>query len=122
MSQLDLLSAEPRREKQQRHVPASSRLTYQAEQGRIGKRAEAVKTWLEMFDGEWASMHPTSAELTYWVAGLAATHSQPPSTDDLLYVRRGLSDLQKSGVAEHAGTRSCRVSGKQATTWRLKTR
>jgi hypothetical protein len=114
--QPDLFSSEPRRAKQKRHVPLSSRLTYQAEQGRIGKRADAVRThlmgYVEGFDDL-----PTSAEMA-----VAMFYPSKCGTDERLFVRRGLSDLKAAGIAEHAGTRPCLVSGKQATTWRLKTR
>jgi hypothetical protein len=116
--QPDLFASEPRRAKQKRSVPLSSRLTYQAEHARIGKRADEAKEWLMTF---WAAYGcaPTSAELTryrYWLATGEIT------TDRILDTRRGLSDLKAAGIAEHAGTRSCQVSGKQATTWRLRTR
>jgi hypothetical protein len=126
MSQPDLFSSEPRRAKQKRAVPLSSRLTYQAEQGRIAGRALEVREWLR----EWGRTHdepPTSAELANKAPFLACdAQTEGPNFDGvltvLLYTRRGLSDLKAKGIAEHAGTRSCQVSGKQATTWRLKTR
>jgi hypothetical protein len=60
----------------------------------------------------------TSAELAGWMFG------HPVSTDDLLYVRRGLSDAQDAGFVEHVpnGKRKCTVGGCTCVTWKLRTR
>lgn len=60
---------------------------------------------------------PTSAELTQW----RHYHSRY-STDDLLYIRRGLSDALAKGLVEHGPSRRCAVSGTQALTWRVRSR
>jgi hypothetical protein len=124
--QPNFLDAPAPRAKQKRSVPLSSRLTYQAEHARLEGRALEVREWLR----EWERTHdepPTSAELAKKAPFLACeAQTEGPNFDGvltvLLYTRRGLSDLKAKGIAEHAGTRSCQVSGKQATTWRLKTR
>ena len=123
MTQPTLFDSPTPRHTKRVNVPASSRLTYQAEHGRLEKRAENVRTWLKAHE-DWqhlASMcrTPTSAELSNWVFG----KNEEPVVD-ALYVRRGLSDLQAAGVAEHVpgGDRKCRVSGRTCATWRLRQR
>lgn len=113
MTQPSLLDLPPARTKTRRHVPESSRLTYQAEHARLTGRAASVRTWLR----NWPFIAPTSAELSRWVFG----DNETPVVD-ALYVRRGLSDLKTAGIAEHAGMRRCRVSGRACQTWRLRTR
>jgi hypothetical protein len=109
------LDLAPARLKKRANVPRSSRLTYQAEQGRIGKRGDLVRGWLKSHAT--VTDAPTSAELARWVFG---EDFEPVA--DALYVRRGLSDLQSAGVAEHGPMRRCRVSGRTCVTWRLRHR
>jgi len=76
-----------------------------------GRKAE-VLGWLSAYYSG-CNAWPTSAELAEW------ERAGWPRTDDLLYVRRGLSDLQAAGLVESCGKRICRVSGKTCTVWRV---
>ena len=118
MTQPSLLDLPDSRTKKRGSVRRSSVLTYQAERGRIGKRAENVRGWLGAWGIEFCH-RPTSAELSRWIFG----ENEEPVID-ALYVRRGLSDCQTAGVVERVphGDRKCRVSGRTCCTWRLKER
>ena len=117
MTQPSLLDLPAARPTKRGAVPTSSRLTYQAEHARLEKRADLVRSWLRQHAER--QPPPTSAELSRWVFG-----DDEAPVSDALYVRRGLSDLQAAGVAEHVpgGDRRCRQSGRLCVTWRLRTR
>jgi hypothetical protein len=94
-------------ERKRGFVPASSVEAYQ----RTHKDTR-VSVVVDLLDG----LRPTtSAELTRF-------YNAYPTTDDLLYVRRGLSDAQKLGLVEHAGKRPCTVAKTLAVTWKVKSR
>lgn len=106
-----------RRQKKAGHVRSSSVRTHQAETARLQGRMAAVRAFLEGFTG-WYGEAPTSAELAQY-----APNPSGIDNDDalLLYVRRGLSDLQDKNVVEAVpqGKRPCRISGHLCHTWRL---
>lgn len=87
-------------------------------EGRSVRVLERLRGW-GMAGRGW----PTSAELAAWMSG-----ESKPSTDAVLFVRRGLSDLLADGLVEHAGERPCAVStgrGGRALvckTWKVRTR
>ena len=82
----------------------------------LGRRG-AVLRWLAAYWNRWQES-PTSAELSQWCY---ATKQDGLPWDRLLYVRRGLSDLQTTGTVERvpAGDRCCRVTGHLCCTWRV---
>jgi hypothetical protein len=95
------------------HVPASSVEAYE----RLKSKDRRV-----MFAVDGVRTHPmsTSAELA---RRLCDQHFPfGVTTDDLLRVRRGLSDAQKLGLVEHSGKRICTVAGTLAVTWKVKSR
>lgn len=63
---------------------------------------------------------PTSAEL----AGFKqfGGRAKLSGLGVLLTVRRGLSDALAAGFVEHAGERTCAVSGRTCVTWKVRTR
>lgn len=125
MTQPSLLDIPESRSKKRGSVRRSSVLTYQAEQGWIGKRAYSVKRWLARWAVDMSAMDATSAELSMWSQRLTKNgHADANDMTWLLYVRRGLSDCQTAGVVERVphGDRKCRVSGRTCATWRLKER
>src|SRR5690606_14428034 len=115
MTQPDLFGQAPDHAQPHRkpgHVPRSSVLAYQ-ERPRDARAAAMVLALMDAPD------LPTSAELARWMAdedGIQLT------TDHLLSVRRGLSDALKAGLVEHAGERTCAVSGRQCVLWRVRGR
>ena len=91
-----------------RYVPDTSKAAHReaVAEGRIGQRSEVVLSELLHQQG------CTSAEL----AGVGAT------LERLLYIRRGLSDLHKSGLVRKSEDRPCRVTGRKCNTWKVVTR
>ena len=93
--------------------------------GDFGEREAEVLRWLA---GWWNRLNfsPTSAELLTW----ARKHDDEGvlvGKDDtwcLLYVRRGLSDLQTHRTVEAVpeGARECNVIHRRCETWRVKER
>lgn len=80
----------------------------------VGRKATVLRVLSAYYNAqqEW----PTSAELCAWMSDEPAQW-----TDRLLYIRRGLSDLQKAGVVEPAGARHCRQhpSARTVESWRV---
>lgn len=119
MTQPSLLDIPETRQKKRGSVRRSSVLTYQAEHGLIGIRAErarhAVKWWPD-------DNAPAAAELAaqWWRGAFDGAEFKVRT----LEVRRGLSDAQEYGVVERVpnGDRKCRISGRTCATWRLKER
>lgn len=112
MTQPTLLDDLPvRRPTKPGHVPASSVEAYQRRprDQRIQDAVNAVERWPDSTSAELAHERTNH----YWAG---------PSTDDKLYVRRGLSDALARGLVEHAGKRICTVAGTTAVTWKVKTR
>lgn len=106
--QPSLLSDISRRARKHGRVTATSVEAYRQVDAKGRSRAvlEMVTDW--QASGE----SGTSAELAgYWA-----------TTDEVLYVRRGLSDLLKLGAVEHGPSRTCRISGKTCLTWIVKHR
>lgn len=111
----EALNIQARREKVRKRVRDVSVKQYQDGRERFTGRKANVLRWLAGYynrRNEW----PTSAEL--------AVHVEPAVgawdyTAGLLYVRRGLSDLQAAGVVEANGARECRQSGRVCETWRV---
>jgi len=80
--------------------------------------------WLDSFTRDW-KRPPTSAELAdYGIEDMGAYDGLPFNafSEIVLYVRRGLSDLQTTGTVSAAGKRVCRVSGRTVETWKVVTR
>jgi hypothetical protein len=77
-----------------------------------GRKADVLR-WLAHYWNHYQDS-PTSAEL--------AKNESPTrmmTTDELLYVRRGLSDLQTHGLVETVEKRRCTVTGRTCRTWRV---
>lgn len=91
-----------------RYVPDTSKAAHReaVAQGRVGDRSEAVLALVLDSPGF------TSAEL----AGTNAT------LERLLYIRRGLSDLHKSGLVRKSEDRPCQVTGRKCNTWKVVSR
>lgn len=88
-------------------------------------RVEKALNWLEAYRRS-VNLWPTSAELAQAVyewgtAGTNAWFRRAPM-ELVLHVRRGLSDALSAGFAEHAGERTCAVSGRTCVVWKLRTR
>lgn len=95
------------------HVRETSIAQYQVGRERLRGRAANVLRQLAAYVNR-RQVAPTSAELT-------KGDSDGYSTDALLYVRRGLSDLQRLGLVQAVpnGSRICRVSQRKCETWRV---
>lgn len=114
----------PARRRKRGHVRETSVLAKQAESARLEGRAAETLHHLQLW---WLAEDdaPTSAELARWyhrhhhAAGVL-----PEWTADLLFIRRGISDLQTRGVVEAVphGKRTCAVTGRTCTTWRIRQR
>ena len=107
--QPDLFAGAPRPRKAV-NVPRTSVAAYR-ERPRDQRVADVMEFLFRAakFDGRTPL---TSAELCEWAYGVTQV-----TTDCLLYVRRGLSDALRLGLVEHAGTRTCGVSGRACVTW-----
>jgi hypothetical protein len=130
-----LPSLEPatvKREKIRRRVRPTSIAQYGEGRERFTGRKAEVLRWLAAYYNRYQES-PTSAELAQihpdFIAEIAVVdqtpwgNRQPPNFDGtltlLLYVRRGLSDLQTSGIVKANGPRKCRVTGRKCETWRV---
>jgi hypothetical protein len=119
IQQPNLFTAEPVRPKKAGHVRSTSVAVAHELRAHLSEREGAVLEWLVSMSR--FHLDPTSAELARWRwrdQGL----SGKTSTDCLLYVRRGLSDLQTHGLVESSGKRTCQVSGRLSIVWRVKSR
>lgn len=110
----------PVREKKRGRVPRTSVVMAQAlhDGGYLEHREREM---LHALTG-WTCVHasgfmPTSAELAAYHGGVLM-----PTTDDKLYVRRGLSALLAKGAVEHAGERVCVVTKRRCVCWRVVSR
>lgn len=83
-----------------------------------GRKAHVLR-WLAAHWNRW-QVSPTSAELAQRTDEKAGIDW----TAHVLYVRRGLSDLQTAGCVEAVphGERACNVTGRICETWRVKQR
>lgn len=91
-----------------RWVPDTSRAAHReaVASGRLSSRSEEVLALVVARPGL------TSAELAGADASLAW----------VLHIRRGLSDLRKSGVVDKGEDRRCQVSRRECNTWKAATR
>lgn len=122
MTQLDMFAAPLAREKVRRRVRDTSIQQYAEGRERFTGRRANVLRWLAAYYNrrqEW----PTSSEVLAW-----AWDDHSDADDDrcfrnydaaILYVRRGMSDLQTSGVVAANGKRTCRQTGRVCETWRV---
>lgn len=119
MTQPSLLDVPtPRRHRTTRQT---SRASYAIGREQFTGRKADVLRWLSHYWNEW-QVSPTSAELSvtrHWGKEEAWSGDRK-----LLYVRRGLSDLQTEGVVEAVphGKRQCAVTGRTCETWRVSQR
>lgn len=112
MTQPSLLDLPQQRPRKAGHVPRTSVLAFM-DQPRDA-RVMVVLRQLQRFVTS-RGCCPTSAELVH-------LDVQGCSDRALLYFRRGLSDALRLGLAEHAGTRKCTVSGRTCLTWAVRSR
>lgn len=111
-----------------RRVRETSVAVYHAVKNALAGRKAEVLRWLEWYRDRHQES-PTSAELHRAAPDAAADcETSGPvflsATDSLLYIRRGISDLQAVGLVEAVpqGKRPCRVSGRTCETWRVRQR
>jgi hypothetical protein len=81
-----------------------------------GRKGDVLR-WLARYWNKY-QRSPTSAEL----AGDHGDGAKFTTTDSILYVRRGLSDLQTHGLVETVEKRKCAVTGRTCCTWRVRSR
>lgn len=112
MTQPSLLTDIDQRDRKRINVPRTS-----VEAGRAVNRDARMNRVLDALS-DWVD-EPTSAELASW---FFQHYVERPTTDQVLYVRRGLSDLLAAGYVEHGPARKCAVSGKKCLTWRVRSR
>jgi len=118
--QMEMELTAPGAKRPRRRVRETSKAAYADGRERFtGRRADALR-WLAAF---WNArqVNPTSGELTTW----AFAEGSGQSWDwTVLYVRRGLSDLKRTGVVEVVpqGKRPCRTTGSSCETWRVVSR
>ena len=110
IQQPSLFTDTPSRPRKRGHVPRTSVLAALEvdRASRASRVLERLRGW-----GMGGRGWPTSAELAAWISG-----DSRPSTDAVLFARRGLSDLLADGLVAHAGQRTCSVSGRSCLTWR----
>lgn len=106
----DTINPEPARH---RYVPDTSKAAHTAlvNAGKLNGRKAEVLAWLT---GP-APHSVTAAELSKCVHGDA-------SLEHVLHIRRGLSDLHKSGLVCKSQDRVCGVTGTKANTWKVVSR
>lgn len=104
------------RPKKRGHVRATSIAQYADGRERFTGRKSDVLRWLAHYVNA-RTEYPTSAELADLVSNFTLEWRRGDTL--LLYVRRGLSDLQTAGVVEANGARTCRVSKRRVETWRI---
>ena len=117
MTQPSLLDLPAVRRKVHRRVRETSKAQYAVGREQFTGRKGFVLRVLAHYYNRF-QVWPTSAELASqdddWSGiGHASWDAQ------LLFVRRGLSDLQTTGNVEGAGKRTCSVSGRTVETWRV---
>ncbi len=105
-----------RREKIRKRVRQTSVAAYADGRERFTGRKANVLRWLAAYYNRFQDW-PTSAEL----AAEIDEHGYEGGnwTAHVLYMRRGLSDLQTSAVVEANGKRTCDVTGRVCETWRV---
>lgn len=108
MMQLSLLDLPAPRPTKRVHVPRTSVLAYQA-----GDRSNRVTRVLAAL---------ASVGTPYTSAELARALYRVPTLEQVLDVRRALSDAAALGLVAHAGERACAVGRKLCVTWRVSSR
>jgi hypothetical protein len=120
MTQPDFDFTAPTERKPWKRVRETSKATYAIGRQRFtGRRADVLRWLAAMWNRHNAS--PTSGEL----ASHGASEFLGRSWDwVLLYTRRGLSDLLKTGIVEHVpnGVRRCTRTHSACETWRVRER
>ena len=118
-----LSDGEQRREKIRRRVRPTSRAQYAVARERLNGRAANVLRWLA-HHYNYTQVPPTSGELMVWTMHKGT--GLPADLDcvrcAVLYVRRGLSDLQRKGLVESVpnGDRLCAYADETCCTWRVR--
>lgn len=110
-----------RREKVRKRVRPTSRAQYAVAREQLKGRAGTVLVWLAHHYNRTATP-PTSGELMAWVASVRGEFLGRSTDYAVLYVRRGLSDLQTKGLVESVpnGERKCAFTGRTCETWRVR--
>lgn len=122
MTQLDLTLTAPSQKPPRRRVRAVSRQAYADGRARFtGRRADVLR-WLAAFYNL-AQTWPTSAELADF-ADTVLNQGAGDWTAHVLFTRRGLSDLQRTGNVEAIpqGQRVCRFTQRKCEVWRIPSR
>ena len=111
------------REKIRKRVRQTSRAQYAVAREKLKGRAATVLVWLAHHYNRTATP-PTSGELMAWVANVRGEFLGKTTDYAILYVRRGLSDLQTKVLVESVpeGKRVCAYTGTQCETWRVRSR
>jgi hypothetical protein len=118
VTQPSLLELPAVRQKVRKRVRAVSVAQYADGRERFTGRKADVLRWLAArynLVQQW----PTSAELAFHYRHELGTKVALDATASLLFVRRGISDLQTAGIVEANGARVCQVSGRTVETWRV---
>lgn len=117
MTQPDFDFTAPTEKRPHKRVRESSKAVYAIGRAKfVGRQAKALR-WLAAYWNHY-NQSPTSAELavfSYLPGGCFECHK--------LLVRRGLSDLHRTGIIEHVPPRSlhvCRVTKRCADRWRVR--
>ena len=123
MTQLSLLPSAGRGERRRRRLRETSIAAFQDGRERFSGRRGNVLKWLECFIDN-CEMQPTSAELADFAVEDCGAYDDTPYnhfSEIVLYVRRGLTDLQRVGVvgAVPHGQRECRLTKHKCETWRI---
>lgn len=112
-----------KREKVRKRVRPTSRAQYAVAREQLKGRAANVLRWLAHHYNKTA-VPPTSGELMVWVSFTHGDELLGLTTNDiaaLLYIRRGLSDLQTKGLVQSVpnGSRKCALVATKCETWRV---
>ena len=117
-----LAPIDQKREKVRKRVRPTSRAQYAVARERFKGRRGNVLLWLGHHYNATATP-PTSGELMAWVANVRQPDEFKGKSTDwaLLYVRRGIADLQMTNSVEKVpdGERRCAYSGTKCETWRV---
>lgn len=114
-----LTAPEPRRQHGVRETSVEAH-RHLREVGHLDRRERTVLDELGAYGIEYCHA-PTSAELARWYGMRPRRYSEDRNRMvELLYVRRGLSDLCKKGVVVAGPKRRCSVSGRTCVTWKVR--
>ena len=124
MTQQALELTPPTEKKPRVRVRETSKAAYADGRARFtGRRANVLRWLAHHFNARAA--HPTSAELAHFAVEDSDFYDETKFqvfSEAVLYVRRGISDLQASGVIEPSVPRVCGVTGRMCHTWRVVSR